>query len=341
MLLGSRPVVGERVRRARAPVRPTPGRARCSPSTVPSSCEQRRSGPSPRAVAARPPPAIGDARGVDADERVRRAAEGAPQLAERLVVRRAGGPLAHPVEDLRVGGAVLPPGAGRRRAGRPRRSSARESPPPAPKQATSRVARLVGSRWSSTQSTPLVMVSTSLDGARRRSRVPASSGTWSTTRSSRPSAPVAHGDADQVGEHRLGHRGAEEAVVGAESLGVPLVHDAARAASTSREVPWVNAFHSARSNIRPAPAISTSRSRDSRGSGVEPPAGTVRNDCCERAVGRVLGVDETESRQPGRVVSVPASVDARTVGEQPLGVLLLRRLHHLDDRAGLDDAGRR
>ena len=50
------------------------------------------------------------------------------------------------------------PGADR---GPTRASSARDSPPPGPKQATSRLAGLDGSRWSSTQSTPLVMVSTS------------------------------------------------------------------------------------------------------------------------------------------------------------------------------------
>ncbi len=200
----------ERVRRARAAGAPSPGRAparrrRC-----------RRAARSPtraqsRAVAARLPPAIGDARGVDADEGVATCSRG------RATARRApsayGAPVARSRTQSRTCESAVQysqrvPGA---TAGRPRPAARASSPPPAaeageqPAGQAGRVAVVLDPVDAGGHGQHVA------HGARRRSRCRPARARGRRRGRRGASAPAAHGDADQVGERGLGHRGAEEA----------------------------------------------------------------------------------------------------------------------------------
>ena len=121
----------ERVRRPGGRLDPVDGRAAARRPGRAVHGEERHPGPVARR---RGEAAAGqrDARAVDGDVRVTGAAECAPQPRDVVGVGAAGRPLAHPVEHLRVGGAVGEPGA-RRHAGtylaqqRPRVGPGREA----------------------------------------------------------------------------------------------------------------------------------------------------------------------------------------------------------------------
>ena len=153
------------------------------------------------------------------------------------------------------------------------RSRARESPLVA-KQPRRREARLSGSRWSSTHSTPVVMVRTSSTQVPSYP-VPESSGTRLITSSvsasapSRTARPTRWASTDLVIDApRKSVSGPSPSAYHSWTMVPPSI--------TSSEVVEVSSTHSASPRDRPAPTTSTARSRASDGSARPLPAGTVK-----------------------------------------------------------------
>ena len=222
MLLGSRPTAGTGTPAGR---RPRPSR-------------RRAAAPRPRCI--RPPPARPRApsrarsrpgRHRPARRRCRRRRRGGAGTAERLPqpadvvgVGEAGGALAHPVQHLRVGGAVAEPGARRHAGPHVAQQGARV-------RAGGKAAQQPGG-----EAVGVAVVLDPVDAAghgedvEHRGAVVAGArqlGDVVGHRVGQRQGTLADRPTDQVGQHRLGHRGAQEQRVGAQPLGVPLMDDGA------------------------------------------------------------------------------------------------------------------
>ena len=113
-------------------------------------------------------------------------------------------------------------------------------------------------------------------------------------------APDAHGATHQVGEHRLGHRGAEQQRLGGDAFGVPLVHHRPgvelavkdeQSSGVGLGDPRLEAAHPTGTRDlrpqRPQPAWQRLRSR--------------RPDLDARPLGVSLRIDERQRRQTGTI----------------------------------------
>ena len=195
-----------------------------------------------------------------------------------------------------------------------------------------RVAGLSGSRWSSTQSTPVVIVSRSRT-VHRRVAARNSSGTCSTTGVLEPNPhqfgrPFRPGRPGRPSSSR--RRGGRRSV---DPGGVPLVDDPP-GRTTRREVPGVKAFIG-QVEDRPAPAKGTSRSTRTPGSSTARLGGTVWKPPRGRRLERCGLMNSSPHKREVVPRSISRCVDCSpaAAGYRPPG-----RVHHFIDRPGLTDA---